>query len=236
MTTITKTRPKVSEAVSKSETVRMRQEPIARLPLLIVGTRPLIVHAWDEKQRRAMLERHTKEAESVLEARDPAAEFEAAKYISAEGWEGVPAHGFKGALTEGSRYVGNKKLLNMTLLKGALYIGADCPATNLLRLYSPNPARMREDLVRIGPRGARVAVLRFRPEYWPWALVVTVQFPTQLFSTNQIVDLVRAAGSFNGFCEWRPGSPESLTGSYGTFEIGNAEAEDWWQQHGARLS
>lgn len=232
MNTITKRRPKaeVSQAVSEAETqyVALRREPFARLPMLIVGTRPLIVNAWSEKQRRALLERHTKQARSVLEARDPQAEFEAAKYRSAEGWEGVPAHGFKGALTEGARYVGNKKLMNMTLLKGALFIQADCPISNLLRLYSPNPARMREDLVRIGAKGARTAMLRFRPEYWPWALIVTVQFPAHMFSVNQIADLVRAAGSFNGFCEWRPGSPESLTGSYGTFEIGDAEAERTW--------
>jgi hypothetical protein len=80
---------------------------------------------------------------------------------------------------------------------------------------------MREDLVRVGLGIGKTTDLRYRPEYWPWFLRVVVQFPAALFSPDQVADLIRAAGAFNGFCEWRPGSPQSHTGTYGTFAIGN---------------
>jgi len=189
------------------------------MPFLLVGTAPLIVNAWSAKAINMIRDKQTKEARTARSAKNPEADFEAAKYRSASQWEGVPAHGLKGAFVEGSRFVGSSKDMNMTVLKAALRVIADCPVTNLLRIYSPEPARMREDKVRVGLGAAKTVDLRYRPEYWPWFLKVTVQFPTVMFSTDQIADLVRAAGSFNGFCEWRPGSPVSRPGSFGTFGI-----------------
>lgn len=207
-----------------NQTIELRSELLTSMPVLLVGTAPLIVHAWSEKARTQMRDKQTKQARSARVAKDPRAEFEAAKYRSVDGWEGVPAHGLKGAFTEGARFVGGSKDLNMTTLKSALRVVADCPVTNLLRIYSPEPARMREDLVRVGSGASKTADLRYRPEYWPWFLRVVVCFPSAMFSPQQIADLIRAAGSFNGFCEWRPGSPVSRTGSFGTFEIGDAAA------------
>jgi hypothetical protein len=189
------------------------------MPFLLVGTAPLIVNAWSEKALGMIRDKQTKEARAARGAKNPQADFEAAKYRSASGWEGVPAHGLKGAFVEGSRFVGSSKDMNMTVLKAALRVIADCPVTNLLRIYAPQAPRMREDKVRVGLGAAKTVDLRYRPEYWPWFLKVVVQFPTVMFSTDQIADLVRAAGAFNGFCEWRPGSPVSRTGSFGTFGI-----------------
>jgi hypothetical protein len=202
-----------------AQAISLRSELFTTMPVLLVGTRPLIVNAWSEKALGMIRDKQTKEARTTRAAKNPQADFEAAKYRAAEGWEGVPAHGLKGAFTEGARFVGGSKELNMTVLKSALRVIADCPVSNLLRLYSPGPATMREDKVRVGQGMAKTVDLRYRPEYWPWFLRVTVQFPSVMFSPQQIADLIRAAGAFNGFCEWRPGSPISRTGSYGTFEI-----------------
>jgi hypothetical protein len=208
----------------RQTTVALRQELLAVMPLLIVGTAPLIVHAWSHKAKDQMRDKQTKSARSARTAKDPEADFEAAKYRSVDNWEGVPAHGLKGAFTEGARYVGGSKDLNMTTLKAALRVRADCPISNLLRIYSPNEARNREDMVRVGAGMSKTTDLRYRPEYWPWFLNVVVTFPSVMFSAGQIADLIRAAGAFNGFCEWRPGSPISRTGSFGTFEIGDEKA------------
>jgi hypothetical protein len=208
---------------SASASIHIRKELFANLSLLLVGTQPLIVHAWSPKAINIIRGKHTKEAAPPMEAKNPAAEFEAAKYKSPLGWEGVPAHGLKGCFTEGARFIGGKKTMNMTLLRGALKVKPDCVATNLLRVYSTEPARMREDLVSIGSGMNETVDLRYRPEYWPWALRVKVLFPATMFSNDQVADLIRAAGSFNGFGEWRPGSPKSVTGMYGTFEIGEGE-------------
>jgi hypothetical protein len=203
--------------------IELRSDILTTLPLLLAGTAPLIVNNWDQKSLAMMRDKQQKQARGAREAKNPEANFEAAKYRSADGWEGVPAHGLKGAFTEGARFISGSKDLNMTLLKGALRVIADCPMTNLLRVYSPVAPRMREDKVRVGAGLAKTTDLRYRPEYWPWFLRVTVQFPSAMFSTAQIADLIRAAGAFNGFCEWRPGSPISRTGTYGTFEIGDTK-------------
>jgi hypothetical protein len=210
-------------ATEQSTSVTLRQELLASMPLLLCGSMPLICHAWSAKAIKMIRDKQMKEATGPQEAKEPKAEFEAAKYISADGWEGVPAHGLKGCFVEGARFIGGSKILNMTLLRGALKVIPDCPETNLLRLYSPNPAKMREDLVSIGSGMSETVDLRYRPEYWPWALRVVVMFPAAMFTAGQIADLIRAAGAFGGFCEWRPGSPKSLTGSYGTFTIGDAK-------------
>jgi hypothetical protein len=212
-------------AAEKSVAITLKKDILSQMPLLLVGTMPLIVHAWSEKARKAMRDKHMKNAIEPREAKVPVDEFEAAKYKSPLGWEGVPAHGLKGCFTEGARFVGGSKQMNMTVLKGALRVLADCPQSNPLRLYSPNDPTMREDLVSIGGGMSETVDLRYRPEYWPWALKVTVQYPTSMFSKDQIGDLIRAAGAFNGFCEWRPGSPKSVTGSFGTFEIANPVQE-----------
>lgn len=199
--------------------VPLRQELFTTLNILAVGTAPLIVHNWSEKAKGLLRASHGKQPTAKREAKVPHEEFEAAKYRSADGWEGVPAHGLKGCFVEGARFVGGNKNLNMTVLKAALRVAADCPRSNLLRLYSPEPAVMREDLVRVGIGLKTTVDLRYRPEYWPWFVRCTIRFPSAMFSPEQIGDLIRAAGGFNGFCEWRPGAPKSLTGSYGTFEI-----------------
>lgn len=219
---VTKTAKKSIEEIG-SATYTPKAELLSSLPMLLVGTAPLIVHAWSEKAKAQMRDKQTKKAKGAREAKDPKAEFEAAKYRSAEQWEGVPAAGLKGCFVEGARYIGGSKDLNMTVLKGSIRVLADCPETNLLRIYSPTPATQREDMVRVGSGLNKTTDLRYRPQYWPWFLRCTVQWPAAMFSLEQIADLIRAAGAFNGFCEWRPGSPISRTGSFGTFEIADAQ-------------
>jgi hypothetical protein len=209
----------LKKKTEEAQAIHLKKELLASIPMLLVGTMPLIVHAWSEKAIRIIRDKQMKKAAPPQEAKNPEAEFEAAKYISEDGWEGVPAHGLKGCFTEGARFVGGSKSMNMTLLRGALRVLPDCKRTNLLRLYSPEKPRMREDLVSIGSGMSETVDLRYRPEYWPWALRIVVTYPASMFSSDQITDLIRAAGSFNGFCEWRPGSPKSVTGSFGTFEI-----------------
>lgn len=211
------------QSEATNQTIELRSELLTSLPVLLVGTAPLIVNNWSEKALGEIRDKQTKQARSARVAKDPEANFQAAKYRSVDGWEGVPAHGLKGAFVEGARFIGGSKDLNMTVLKAALRVIADDPIGNLLRLYSPNEARMREDKVRVGAGMAKTVDLRYRPEYWPWFLRVVVQFPSVMFSPQQIADLIRSAGAFNGFCEWRPGSPQSRTGSFGTFEIGDGK-------------
>ena len=44
----------------ETEIVEIRALDIKRVPIRIVGDTPLIVHRWDEKQKRIMLEKQMK--------------------------------------------------------------------------------------------------------------------------------------------------------------------------------
>jgi hypothetical protein len=81
---------------------------------------------------------------------------------------------------------------------------------------------MREDT----PRNASgVADLRYRAQYWPWSAVLKVRTIAGQIDEASLVALVDAAG-VGGVGEWRPTSPKSATGTYGTFEISETAAAE----------
>ena len=74
---------------------------------------------------------------------------------------------------------------------------------------------MREDT----PRNASgVADLRYRAQFWPWSATLRVRTIEGQFDHESVLSLVDAAG-IGGVGEWRPTSPKSATGTYGTFEV-----------------
>ena len=74
---------------------------------------------------------------------------------------------------------------------------------------------MREDT----PRNASgVADLRYRAQYHPWSALLRVRTVAGQIDEASLIALVDAAG-VGGVGEWRPTSPKSATGTYGTFEI-----------------
>ena len=57
-----------------------------------------------------------------------------------------------------------------------------------------------------------------RAQYWPWRALLRVQVISSQFDEGSFFALVDAAG-IGGVGEWRPTSPKSATGSYGTFRV-----------------
>lgn len=185
----------------------------------IVGTAPLIVHAWSEKAKRMMLEAQQvtdkPKIKKVRESRNPEADFQGARYVSDEGWDGFPVVGFKAAMVNACRLVTG---LNMTLARRLFFVETDgrsqAQNTELVRIYGE--PRMRTDMVRLGGV-SNPADLRYRPEYSPWRAVLTIRYNAGMISAEHIANLVALAGQFEGVGEWRPG--QSATGSYGLWEI-----------------
>mgnify|MGYP000919549025 CR=1 FL=1 len=205
------------------------------LSVLIIGTMPLIVHNFSRKLREQILAKHMGEASEGREKKDPIANFHAAKYISSEGWEGIPASGLKAGIVQGfMKGAGAFK----SDAKGGIRVHADDTVTNLVRLIYPQEPpevaaiphfpnetgrapRCREDVVR---NDSGVVDIRHRPEYWPWAAVLRIEFMPTVCSERQLLQAIAVSGFKVGQCEWRPSSKESLSGSYGTFRIAD-EAE-----------
>jgi hypothetical protein len=196
-----------------------------RLRTLVVGTAPLIVHKFSEKTRSKVLAKHKGEASAGQEVKNPEANFLAARYISRDGHHGVPAAAFKACFVKG--FIKGSGVA-MTRAKGCLRVKPDCVSTNLVFLIAPpDPEhstqpwpQMREDVVR---NDSGVIDIRHRPEYWPWAVHLDIEFLPTIASAKQVLQAVATAGFLGGIGEWRPDSKESLSGSYGTFRLATEE-------------
>jgi|HubBroStandDraft_3_1064219.scaffolds.fasta_scaffold09600_7 hypothetical protein len=225
------------------------------LSALIIGTQPLMVHNFADKYRQKILRRHMGEASEGQEPKDPIANFEGAKYVALDGWEGMPAAGVKGCIVEA---FGKGSDVAMTRAKGAVFVRADGRSTqniDLVKLIYPTepPAivatphfpnelnrvpRCREDVVR---NDTGVVDIRHRPEYWPWAALVRVEFLPSVCSERQLLQAIAMSGFRVGLCEWRPKSKKSLTGHLGMFRIATAaeieafERDELFADHEWRL-
>jgi len=190
-------------AVKKTEEISIPEHNKKRLRMTLVGTTPLIVHAWSEKAKGQMRDKQQKKAKSAKEAKNPQADFLGAKYTNAKGIDCIRAAFFKNAIVSACRFADD---LKMTVIRGALFVEGD-----MLPLKFKN-CNMREDMVRVG---MGTADLRYRPEYTEWSVDITIEYLANVLTPAQIVNLVRLAGFSIGICEWRP----EKNGDFGRFEV-----------------
>jgi hypothetical protein len=185
----------------------------------VVGLTPVIPHKWAEKAKGMMRDKQTSGAGTARpkrEAKDPEEEAENAMYRLPDGRPGIPATAFKGAMVAACRFFEG---LPMTEGRLMIYVRGEGP--DQLVALSGTEA-VREDT----PRNATGVVdLRYRTALLagvdgvePWRADVTVVYPPRLISEKSILALLDAAGRV-GVGDWRPGSPKSNTGTYGTFRI-----------------
>ncbi len=201
--------------VAAVEIDRIAAETI-RVPIL--GTAPLIVHRFSEKQRKAMLDK-MQGKKTPRTPKDPVAEFEAASHRFPEGDEGYgfPAVGFKLATIGAARFY-PKNDVTMTGLKQFLFFGGEMGIDGqlLVRLENSDDSkdwpRMQEDVVRVNRGGSD---LRYRPVFWPWAAVLEVTYVTSALTRSSVLSLIDAGGLGVGVGEWRP----ARSGDNGTYRI-----------------
>lgn len=180
----------------------------------VVGTAPLIVNRWSEKARQMMLDAQQSSARAKKAPKAPAELYEASKYRLPDGRDGFPATAFKAAIVHAGRLfegVTQVALKQMVLVLGD---GQDERGDALVALEYDS-VLMREDT----PRNANgVADLRYRAQYNGWRATFKVRTVAGQFDEGSILALADAAG-VGGVGEWRPTSPKSATGTFGTFEV-----------------
>ncbi len=196
-----------TETVEKSVTLQRLARTTVTVP--IVGFTPLIMQRWSEKAKRQMLEGQQTKARKKKEPRDPQADYEAAFYRLEDGRPGMPSTAFKAAICDAARFYDSITIVSLKV--GVLVHGQG--ADQLVPIIG-DPT-MREDT----PRNANgVADLRYRPQFWPWSATLIVEYVSTMFDEQSVWNLVDAAGR-NGVGDWRPSSPKSRTGTFGTFRI-----------------
>jgi hypothetical protein len=200
---------------------RMARE---KINITLIGETPLIVHRFAEKAKREMLEKQTKSAQKGKAAKNPEADFEASIYRMADGSHGFPAVAFKAAaVTACTSLAGITKVAarqafhvsgQQSIRQGAF--SAAITTEELVQVHCPAPT-MREDMVRVG---MGTSDIRYRAQYWPWAVDLIVEFNPLAMSAEQVLNLFNTAGFACGVGEWRP----ERDGSNGRFRV--AEASD----------
>ena len=191
----------------------------------IASTAPYCQNRWSVKAQEQM--RATQEAGSTgkkgkqREKKDFKAAYEEAQYISREGWHGIPAASFRKACISACRVVGFK----MAHAKLGLFIvpdGFDArDGTPLVKLNGK--PQMRIHPVR-NDNGS--ADLRARAFFDEWSAELTVRYDADMFTAQDIVNLLMRAGMQVGIGEGRPDSKESSGMDWGLFRLVEEKAEE----------
>jgi hypothetical protein len=223
--------PDTGRELQKKEKEKTMKEVVSKITapdiqtaiFTIEGTAPLVVHRFAHKAKQAMIdkvEEGTKpnKGKKVHEAADPDALYNAARYISREGWDGFNVAAVRCAMIRACSLVNFK----MTIAKMGLFVEADGrdaqdPEYGLVRIQGK--PRKLESVVRVPSTGASMVV--FRPIYDEWKAEIRVRFDRSLLSIADVANLLARAGEQVGLCEGRPSSSNSAGMGWGTFRIVN---------------
>lgn len=200
-------------ATKTSTAIELPPLALETVEIPLIGTSPLIVHAWSEKALRAMADKQQKKASKGREAKDPHADFLGSLYWLSEPGEdveggrfGFPAVAFKSAAVTACTSTG---AITKVAARQAFHVIGE-----MVEIIGPPPA-MREDVTRVG---MGVADLRYRGQFDPWGVRVRVEINTAVISAEQVVNLFALAGFAVGVGEWRP----ERDGGYGRFRVAAA--------------
>ena len=202
------------------EIVEVRPLDMAQVTLHIVGDTPLIVHCWSEKAKRQMLEAQMGLAKGKKKpVKNPVEDFINSMYWLTEKPAEMTEEAFEEAIAKGARFgfpvVGLKKAAisaayrmgwskDKVSLQGAFFLYGvgqlGDSGLDMLEIIS-DPPIMREDMVKVG---LGTADLRYRGEFRNWSTDVILKYNKNgLYSLENIVNMINAAGMVCGIGEWR---------------------------------
>jgi hypothetical protein len=185
----------------------------------IIGISPLVVHRFSQKAKKLMLDSMITPpkggARKKRDALDPDAEYNGARYVSEEGWDGFNVSGVRNALISACRLTGIK----MTMAKLCIFVHADGRDKDenqysLIRIHG-TPERL--DMIGRLKTGAPNPT--FRPKYFPWKCNLRIAFDTLMIQEKDILNLLIRVGMQVGFGEGRPDSRESAGMGWGLFKV-----------------
>lgn len=203
-------------AAGADKPVQVPELRLRRVTIKLVGTSPVIVHAWDEKAKEQIRSTQQRQAKMKRAPKDPVASARACEYRDVSGKECLLALAFKSAIVSASRFVEG---LPMTVLRGALFVDGQTTSErgeDLLYLKFKRKS-VREDMVRVSNGKPD---MRYRPQYEGWSVDLPIVFNESVISIEQIVNLLRVAGFSVGVFEWRP----ERNGQSGRFDVADTVA------------
>ena len=183
------------------------------LALQIKSRSGLICHAYSEKTRKMMQDKHAgKKKAAKREKRVPEQEYEACFYKLEDGTYGFPCTAFKQSAIRAAKMIDG---LNMTDARQMFFILPDGRDVNrqreCVRIHG-DPV-MRTDEVKV----QQSMDLRYRPEFPEWTATLNIEYDEDNITGDAIASLLHRAGMTVGIGEWRP----EKNGDFGGFDIGD---------------
>ena len=209
------------------ETIVIPAPKLETIEVTLKGITPLVCRNWDEKAMNEMLQKHEgKVRAKARENKDPKREFNAARYIALEGWDGVPATAFKAALVSAVRCANIPKAdLSLKLAKMSFFVATEGQdkvfGADLVRILDAKPEVYRK-MCRTSTGAPYIC---FRPMYRQWRVKLRISYNAGIMDRQQVVNLIQLAGFFVGVGEHRPSSPQSETGNFGRWELEEKRAK-----------
>lgn len=190
-------------AANTSISVELPPLNVQILDVTLIGDTPLITHRWSEKAKKSMLDKQMKKAKQAKEAKDPDQDFRESLYVLEDGSFGFPAIGFKAAAVTACTSIGG---ITKVAARQAFHVEGE-----YVKILGSEPT-MREDMVRIA---MGTADLRYRGQFDPWWTVLRMKYNANVFSAEQLLNMLNTAGFAVGVGEWRP----EKDGPYGRFHV-----------------
>ena len=225
--------------VAKKNTEEINIKPIklVKTQITIVGDSPLIVHAWDPKAKRMMLESQMKIAKSkkAREPKNPFGDFVGSLHWIAgrpgdEPESTITEEEFTDAITSGNAKFGfpvtavkqaalsaayrSGMIPNQAGMRGAFFLnGTD--STDMGTIVGSTP-ESREDMVRIGSGLTSTADIRYRAMFRDWRMpLILTHNDNGTYTLEQIINAINLGGFMIGIGEWRP----DKDGMFGMFHV-----------------
>ena len=205
----------------KTEVVEIKPIEMRKVKIRIEGDTPLIMHAWDDKAKREMLEaQQGKKKGKQKDPKNPVNAFVQSMYwlegkpemdchtdeiecqkmfteaIEGGARFGFPVTAFKQAAISAAYRMGWSK--DKVSLQGAFFL--EDTQDDMLEIKGDAPV-MREDMVRIG---MGTADIRYRGEFRNWYAEAIVTYNANgQYDLNSIINMINAGGTYCGIGEWR---------------------------------
>lgn len=207
---MTKNEREVTIKAPKFETAEFR----------IFGNVPMVQNAFPQKAKETMKAKQEAGTQAkkgkAREAKDFQECYLQSMHISKDGWNGIPAPAFRSAMISACRIVGFK----MTLAKLAVFVEADGidrnDGTPLVKITKGKPHYV-EHSVRLE---TGVTDIRARAMFDEgWEAVLRIKYDADLFTVEDVSNLLMRVGMQVGIGEGRPDSKKSAGMGWGTFDV-----------------
>lgn len=200
------------------KTVVITPPNMQRIEFQLVGTTPFVMHKFAAKAREEIMQKQiagsTAKAKKKREPKDFEQVYLDAHHFSYDDWVGIPASAFRSAMISACKLVG----FVMTRAKLAIFIHHDGidkdDGTPLVRIIGT--PRRHETYVRLE---TGVVDIRVRPMWEEWAVNLQIDYDADVFTADDIANLLQRAGQQVGIGEGRPDSKKSNGIVWGTFKI-----------------